>query len=85
MNWVLIIDGSAKKKLRKFPSKDYRYIMDALRELEINLYSGDIEKMGGEKESWRKRVGSYRIFYELRKEQGIIYVFNIERRTSKTY
>ena len=85
MSWVLIVDSLAKKNLKKFPAKDYQHIMNVLIELEGNPYSGDIEKMGGEKESWRRRIGSYRIFYELRKEQGVIYVFNIERRTSKTY
>ena len=41
--------------------------------------------MSGEDNVWRKRVGAYRIRYELIKEEKIIYVFQIERRTSKTY
>jgi len=41
--------------------------------------------MKGEDDTWRRRTGSYRIFYKIKNEDEIILVFHIERRTSKTY
>ena len=85
MDWQVKIANSAEKNLKKFPKKDRKRIMEVLNELGFNPYNGDIEKMEGEKSSWRRRVGNYRIFYDIYKEIKIISVTNIERRTSSTY
>jgi mRNA-degrading endonuclease RelE of RelBE toxin-antitoxin system len=49
------------------------------------LFQGISKKMKGEKDVWRRRVGVFRIFYELIPEEKIVHVFKVERRTSKTY
>lgn len=41
--------------------------------------------MKGEENVWRRRVGSYRIFYEIIVDKKIIYVYDVKRRTSSTY
>lgn len=41
--------------------------------------------MKGEENVWRRRVGSYRIFYEIMPEENTIHVFHAERRTTRTY
>ena len=46
---------------------------------------GDIQKMRGKDNVWRRRVGSYRIFYKIETSEKTILVFYLERRTSKTY
>lgn len=38
-----------------------------------------------EENSWRRRVGNYRIFYKIYIATKVILVFRIERRTSSTY
>ena len=48
-------------------------------------FFGDIVKLGGEGKLWRRRVGSYRIFYELMFEKRIVIIHQVERRSSKTY
>jgi len=53
--------------------------------LPSNPYRGDIEKMKGEENIWRRRIGAYRIFYEIIPKEKVIYVFRAERRTTKTY
>lgn len=54
-------------------------------ELSVDPFGGDIQKMGGEINVWRKRVGSYRIQFDIIKEEKVIHVFRVECRTSKTY
>ena len=85
MNWTLLIDRPVKKQLLKIPRNDSNRITSAIKELVVNPYAGDIEKMSGEKDTWRRRVGSYRFFYEIYTSRGIIFVFDLKRRASNTY
>lgn len=85
MNWQLIIDKFSRKQLKRLPKNDRERIFAIINDLSANPYAGDIEKMEGEKDIWRRRSGAYRIFYEINISQKIIYVFDIKRRTSKTY
>ncbi len=84
-NWVLQIDSNIYKKLKKIPRKDSGRILSTLDDLSVDPFYGDIQKMKNEKNVWRRRAGSYRIFYELIDGTKTIYVFHVERRTSKTY
>ena len=84
-NWVLQVDSVIYKFLKKIPRHNAERLLAVVKELSADPFSGDIKKMSGEDNVWRKRVGAYRIRYELIKEEKIIYVFQIERRTSKTY
>lgn len=85
MNWNLIVDNSAKKFLKKIPKQDSIRITSVLDDLAANPYFGDIQKIKGLNDSWRRRVGSYRIFYKIKILERVILVFHFERRNSKTY
>lgn len=85
MSWQLIVDPYARKYLKRIPRNDAERITAVLRELVVNPYTGDIARMEGEENTWRRRVGSYRIFYEVRTAKKLINVFEIQRRTSSTY
>jgi mRNA interferase RelE/StbE len=85
MNWILKIDKKAIKKVKRFPKKDIQKIYGAISSTAINPFHGDIQKMAGEKNVWRRRVGSYRIFYEFFPSEKIILVFKVKRRSSHTY
>lgn len=50
MNWRVIIDSFARKYLKRIPKDDANRIASVLKELAINPYAGDIEKMEGETE-----------------------------------
>jgi mRNA-degrading endonuclease RelE of RelBE toxin-antitoxin system len=65
MPWELRVDPSVLKQLRKLPQMYSERIFEIIRSFAINPYAGDIEKMKGEDSVWRRRVGSYRIFYEI--------------------
>ena len=84
-NWVLQIDPEVDKTLKKLPQKDCQRIVTAIESLSTNPYGGDIQKMKGEENVWRRRIGSYRVFYEVLLAENIIHVFHVERRTTQTY
>jgi len=85
MNWRIYVRGKAKKQLKRLPKDFIQAIEKAIDEMSINPYSGDVNKMSGEENVWRRRVGNYRIKFEIYEAERLIYVFEIQRRTSNTY
>ena len=84
-NWDLQIDPSVFKVLKKIPASNAENILEAIQLLPVNPYFGDIQKMKDRHEAWRRRIGSYRIFYKIKMTEKVILVFHLERRNSKTY
>ena len=84
-SWDLPIDPSVFKFFKKIPRRDAEAILGVVYLLPLNPYFGDIQKMTDEENSWRRRVGNYRIFYKIYVASRVILVFRAERRTSRTY
>ena len=84
-NWELKIDPGVYKDLSKIPKNYATKIWDAISYFSNSPYSGDIEKIKGEVNLWRRRVGVYRIFYEIYPKVNFIHILWIERKSSKTY
>ena len=85
MNWVLTINSLSRKALKRIERKDAKRIVEVFEELVMDPYVGDIRKMEGENDTWRRRVGSYRIKYEIEVSQKAIRILEVKRRTSNTY
>ena len=83
--WVLQIDSDVLKNLERIPKDTARRILQSIKTLPVDPYAGDIQKMHGQENVWRRRIGSYRFFYKLYPSEKIILVFHLERRTSTTY
>ena len=84
-SWVLQVDPVVYKFLNKILRKDAERVLIAINNLPNDPFYGDIQRMEGEKDVWRRRIGAYRIRYELITEEKVIHIFRVERRTSKTY
>jgi len=85
VTWRIVVDSSVHRTLHRIPRKDAEKVEEALDQLEVNPFGGDAQKMGGQENTWRRRTGSYRIFYDIFVSEKIILVFNLKRRGSKTY
>jgi mRNA-degrading endonuclease RelE of RelBE toxin-antitoxin system len=83
MNWILVVANPARKDLGKIPDRDRQRILRALDALQADPFSGDIKRL--EAPAWRRRSGSYRIFYDLMLEEHLIVATAIKRRTTTTY
>ncbi len=84
-NWDLKIDPSVLKTFAKIPRNYVIALNYVVKNLPSNPYFGDIQKLKGEDEAWRRRVGPYRIFYKIKIIEKVILVYKVERRTSSTY
>jgi mRNA-degrading endonuclease RelE of RelBE toxin-antitoxin system len=84
VEWTVVLAGPARKSLKRIPVDDKTRILAALAELQKNPFQGDIRKLQG-LPGFRRRVGSWRIFFEVMPETKQVVVAAIERRTSTTY
>jgi mRNA-degrading endonuclease RelE of RelBE toxin-antitoxin system len=48
-------------------------------------FIGDIQRLTNERAAFRRRVGDWRIFFDLDPERQVVDVSSIERRTTTTY
>jgi mRNA interferase RelE/StbE len=85
MAWTLHITGPAQKEFQKLPAKDQARVKNALLAMQQDPFSGDLKRLKGQALAWRRRVGNYRIVYDLHVQEQRIVVAGILRRTSTTY
>jgi mRNA-degrading endonuclease RelE of RelBE toxin-antitoxin system len=62
MAWTLIAAKPAQKQAASFPAEDLARIAAALIAMTDDVFAGDVLKLEGEGDRWRRRVGNYRIF-----------------------
>lgn len=85
MAWNLVVVKSAEKQLKKIPARDADRIRRALVEMQDTPFAGDIVYLKGEQNVLRRRIGNWRIIFEVLTEQKTIIIEAILRRTSTTY
>ena len=85
MTWKLSITGPAQKDFQKLPQKDQERVKAVLIAMQADPFQGDLKRLKGKATAWRRRVGNYRIIYDLYFDERRIIVSGILRRTSTTY
>ena len=48
-------------------------------------FAGDVERLTPERTAFRRRVGDWRIFFDVDPERRLVEVRDIQRRTTTTY
>jgi mRNA interferase RelE/StbE len=85
MKFRLELATQARKQLDKLQSEDRARLIAALHQMCSDPYTGDIQRLKGHRFAWRRRVGNYRILYDLNPEIRLILIARIERRSTTTY
>lgn len=85
MTWHVAVARRAQKFLERAPAKDRGRLLAALEQLRQDSFSGDVARLRSERTAWRRRVGSYRIFFDVYADRLGVDVVEIARRTSTTY
>jgi mRNA-degrading endonuclease RelE of RelBE toxin-antitoxin system len=87
MNWVCNLSKDAIKQLGKIPKTYQGQLANAIDEMEVNPFAGDVcpIKSGEFKGGFRKRVGKYRIIFSADTDTKTAFVFAIVRRSDTTY
>jgi mRNA-degrading endonuclease RelE of RelBE toxin-antitoxin system len=85
MSWTLRVAQHAVKALKRAPAKDRSRLVAAPGEMRKAPFTGDIVRLQGESNTWRRRIGNYRIFFEVSAQTQTVDILDIARRTSTTY
>lgn len=80
MPWDLQVSTAAARTLRRLPPRDREAITRALDGLATDLGATDIRKLAGQANSWRLRVGDWRVLFDLANAAGVILVTDVRPR-----
>lgn len=87
MNWAVELSASAIKELKKLPGDRQAQVERSIDEMESDPMAGDVIPLKGSewKGRFRKRVGSYRIIFQLDRSTMTVAISAILIRSEKTY
>jgi mRNA interferase RelE/StbE len=78
--YKVFISSSAEKSLKSLPSQDQRRIAAVVSSFAIEPLPIGTKKMHGFENTYRVRVGNYRIIYEIRNKEVTVIVLKIGHR-----
>ena len=81
--WRVFVPKSAQKAIARVPADDARRVTAALHSLAVDPFGGDLRDLGDR--TFRRRVGAYRIRFEVDMSTRVVTVLGVERRTSTTH
>jgi mRNA-degrading endonuclease RelE of RelBE toxin-antitoxin system len=84
MKWGLVIANRARRQLRRLSADERDHIDDAFDQMCEDPFKGDVKSLRS-LDTLRRRVGDWRILFELSEAKRIIIVTAIKRRGSNTY
>jgi mRNA-degrading endonuclease RelE of RelBE toxin-antitoxin system len=85
MTWIVILTKTAQKQLAKVPAKDRDRLISALLAMEADPQAGDVKHLTNYGIGFRRRVGVYRILFDLNPDAMWVEVVSIEKRGDGTY
>jgi len=77
--YKLKIKKSAQKEISSLPKKDLKLVINGIEELAKNPRGANCKKLSGD-EKFRKRVGKYRILYEIHDDILTIFIVKMAHR-----
>jgi mRNA-degrading endonuclease RelE of RelBE toxin-antitoxin system len=85
MTWTLHVAKRAARAVVGAPDADRLRILDVLHQMCADPFSGDIHRLQGRSGLWRRRIGDWRIFFRVNRQERVVDLIAVVRRTSTTY
>ena len=83
--WEIRVAKAAQKSVRRAPRPERERLVRALEEMTHNPFTGDIVRLKDQTTAFRRRVGDWRIFFDVDPAERVVAVPHIARRTTTTY
>ncbi|MBI3781930.1 MAG: type II toxin-antitoxin system RelE/ParE family toxin [Deltaproteobacteria bacterium] len=83
--WNVSLAKSAQKQLDKLPTGDFKRVDAAIEGMRVDPFTGDVVHLKNAEATFRRRVGDYRILFDVLRERRHVDVLAILRRTTTTY
>ncbi|TMA38308.1 MAG: type II toxin-antitoxin system RelE/ParE family toxin [Deltaproteobacteria bacterium] len=84
-SWTVSISSSAQKSIRRAPRHERDRLLAELDRLAVDPLGGNTVRLHGLPNTARRRVGDWRIIFELDFDRRVVVVADIVRRTTTTY
>jgi len=83
--WAVHIAKRAQEVVARAPREEQERLRAALKAMELDPFTGDIERLKDQPIAFRRRVGDWRLFFDVDPERRLVEVRYIERRPTTTY
>ena len=83
--WSVSLAKSAQKQLDELPDRDFARIDAAIASMRVDPLTGNVVHLKNAEAAFRRRVGDYRILFDVSSERRHVDVVAIVRRTTTTY
>ena len=83
--WSVSLAKSAQKQLDKLPVGDFTRVDAAIESMRVDPFTGDVVRLTNAEAAFRRRVGDYRILFDVFRDRRHVDVVAILRRTTMTY
>ena len=83
--WALRVDPDAQKQLDRLPPRDFTRVDAAILAMRVAPLAGNVKRLRNHPHAFRRRVGDYRVFFDLDQAARAVIVASVVRRTSTTY
>lgn len=83
--WSVSLAKSAQRQLDKLPAGDFTRVDAAIESMHVDPFAGDVVHLTNAEAAFRRRVGNYRILFDVFRDRRHVDVVAILRRTTTTY
>ena len=83
--WIVHVARPAERVVARAPRPEEQRLRAALRGMEEDPFGGDVVRLHHERAAFRRRIGDWRILFDVDPEQRLVDVREILRRTTTTY
>jgi mRNA-degrading endonuclease RelE of RelBE toxin-antitoxin system len=74
-----------QKQLDKLPAADFTRVDAAIESMRVDPFTGDVVQLKKAEAAFRRRVGDYRLLFDVFRERRHVDVVAVLRRTTTTY
>ena len=83
---MIIQTRNAEKVLRRVRGKDKKLLLDAIENMRVDPFAGDVKSLTNDPHAaFRRRVGAWRIFFDVEPDGAVVMIAAVLRRTTTPY
>ena len=83
--WRVLAEARARKVIARAPRPDRERLQAVLKEMEHDPFAGNVVRLHDQPAAFRRRVGDWRLFFDVYPDNQLVRVRLVERRTTTTY
>ena len=83
--WHLLAEARAQKVIARASKPERERLQAVLKQMEQDPFAGDVVRLHDQPTAFRRRVGAWRLFFDVFPDTRLVRIRLIERRTTTTY